>query len=372
MPEAMALIRADLGRDAVILHTEKVRRRGFWGLFGWSQVEITAAIDKDLRDFPQPTPAADKSIQSMQRELAALREMLAQMGESRQSTGIPRVTSLNDWYQRLVSQGVAERLASRIVQTVADELNRWALDNDTVLNEHLHWYLGRQLPRCEPLKLVANQPHVFFIVGPTGVGKTTTIAKLAANFSQGARVLMITADTFRVAAIPQLQTFGEILNVPVEVAYSPNQLAGLVSNQRQFDLILVDTPGRSHRAFDEVAELGQYLAAVPDKSVHLALNAGTRYEDMYQTVESFRAMPLDGLIFTKIDETGSLGAAYSLACETGLSLSYLTNGQHVPEDIELASPERIVDLLVGSVPDDTRSLKPRYAEHRYPRLEAIL
>lgn len=182
MSEAIALIRADLGPDAVILHSEKIKR-GLSGLFGRSKLEVLAAIDTDLRDFPRPTPAADKAIQSMQQELAALKTTLNQVSEARQNLKTPRVASLDDWYWRLLNQGVTEHLARQIVQAVADELNRWALDNESVLNEHLHWYLGRQLSSSAPITLVPGQQHVFFIVGPTGVGKTTTIAKLAANLS---------------------------------------------------------------------------------------------------------------------------------------------------------------------------------------------
>ena len=369
MPEAMALIRADLGPNAVILHSEKTRQGGLFGLWGQPKLEVTAAIDTDLRDFPRPTPAADKTIQSMQQELAALRTAISQMTEVRQNNKLPRVASLDDWYHRLLDQGVSKHLAQQIVQTVADELSRWTLDNRGVLNEHLHWYLGRLLPPPAPLALNPGQPRVFFIVGPTGVGKTTTIAKLAAEFAYApqhrARVMILTTDTFRVAAIPQIVAFGEILRIPVKVAYTPQQLASLISENRHQDLILVDTPGRSQRATDEVAKVGDYLAATSNKTVHLALAASNKHEDMKQTVDAFGAMPLNGLIFTKIDETASLGAAYTLACETGLPLSYLTTGQRVPEDIEVATAEKVVDLMVGSVPDEIRST--RYERDTPPR-----
>jgi flagellar biosynthesis protein FlhF len=361
MPEAMALIRNDLGPNAVILHSEKVKKGGLFGLWGRPRLEVMAGVDTDLRDFPQPTPAADKTIQAMQQELAGLKTAISQMSEGRQNKKPPRVASLDGWYQRLLDQGIGQRLAQQIVQTVADELSRWALDNQGVLNEHLHWYLGRQLPAPTPLTLASGQTRVFFIVGPTGVGKTTTIAKLAANFAhspQGrARVTIITTDTFRVAAIPQIVAFGEILRIPVEVAYTPQQLTSLVNQNQNQDLILVDTPGRNQRAAKEVARLSDYLSAVSNKTVHLALTAGAKHEDMLQTVEAFSPMSLDGLIFTKIDETASLGAAYTLACEMGLPLSYLTNGQRVPEDIKIATAEYVVDLMVGSVPDELRSTK---------------
>lgn len=366
MPEAMEIIKMDLGSNAVILHTEKVRRGGFLGLFGRSKLEVVAAIDTDLEDFPQRShngASDNNAIQSMRDELESLKHTINQVAKTpaASTSSVPRVASLEDWYHRLMDQGVVKPLAQEIIQTVSNELSRWTLDNHGVLNEHLHWYLGRRLSPPVPLSLTPGKPHVFFIVGPTGVGKTTTLAKLAAKFAHAAyhksRVLLVTTDTFRVAAIPQIKTFGDILGVPVEVAYTPEQLVQLTQTHIDKDLILVDTPGRSHRATQEVAALQDYMAVIPDKTVHLALNAGSKYEDLHHIIQAFSSMPIDGLIFTKIDETMSLGAAYSVACERKLPLSYLTNGQRVPEDIEVATAEYVVDLLVGSVPDDIRSTR---------------
>jgi flagellar biosynthesis protein FlhF len=366
MPEAMELIRMDLGANAVILHSEKTRKGGLFGLFGRSKIEVVAAVDTDLQDFPQQSRngAADQTIQSMRDELENLKLAITQVSSPypAQTPSLPRVASLEDWYNRLIDQGVMQPLAHEIIQRVSNELSRWTLDNNGVLNEHLHWYLGRQLPPAKPLTLTPGQPHVFFIVGPTGVGKTTTIAKLAAKFAHApsyhkAKVMLITTDTFRVAAIPQISAFGEILGIPVEVAYTPEQLQSLIAEHSSYDLILVDTPGRSQQATKDVVALNEYLSVVPNKTVHLALTAGTKYDDMLLIIKAFSAMPLDGLIFTKIDETASLGAAYSVACQQELPLSYLTNGQCVPEDIEVANADYVVDLMVGSVPDEIRSTR---------------
>jgi flagellar biosynthesis protein FlhF len=367
MPEALALIRADLGRDAVILHSEEVRGRGPLARLRRPYLEVVAAVDTDLSDFPRPTPAADQSIQRMQSELAALKLALAQVTETRlePGNGARSVASLEDWYRRLLEQGVAVPLAQQVIQTVADELSRWALDNQSVLNEHLHWHLGRRLTIAEPLSVTPGRSTVFFLVGPTGVGKTATIAKLSANFSraQRARVMIITTDTFRVGAISQITAFGQILGIPVEVAYSPPQLAALVTGNRRYDLILVDTPGRNQRVADQVTDLSHYVAAVPRRVVHLALAAGAKYEDMRQTAQVFGSVSLNGLLFTKLDETSTLGPAYTLACETGLPLSYLTTGVRVPEDIEVATAERLVESMVGRVPDDVLRGNRRNGRH---------
>jgi flagellar biosynthesis protein FlhF len=355
LPEAMKLIRADLGPDALIIHSQKMRPGGW---LGWSRqpiLEVTAAVDTDLRDFPQPTPGTDAAIQQLQHELATLKQAVSQVTPAKRESDLP--TNLEEWYQRLLQWGIASPLARQIICSIVDELNWRVLDNHNTVNQHLQWQLKRRLPLTN-LSLALDRSQVVFVVGSTGVGKTTTIAKLAAAITQSSthhpdakdNLLIITTDTFRLGAIPQIVTFGEILGVPVEAAYTPVQLAALVQQHRQHRVILVDTPGRSQHDVAALAELGDYLSVVPDKLVHLTLAAGTQYDDMWRTVEAFRSLEVDSLIFTKLDETSSLGPAYTLACETGLPLSYFTTGQCVPEDIEAATAERLVNFMIGQMP----------------------
>lgn len=377
MPEAMSAIRAELGSDAIILQSRKTRQPGVLGFFKPARLEVTAAVDKDLRDFPQPSRGAADDVRKMRRELTDLKLALAQVSKDQttkqmaqtsrhqlgQYTMPPRIASLDGWYNRLLDQGMTVEVTQQIIQSVADELSRWALDNENVLNEHLHWHLGRRLKKPKPLTVTRGATPVVFLIGPTGVGKTTTIAKLAADFTrnQKAKVLMVTADTFRVAAIPQFKAFGEILGIPTAVVYSPQKLQEIVAKNSEYDLILVDTPGRNQRSQDEVKEVMEFLDAIPTKTVHLTIAASTQFQDMRQIYTAFGQINVDGFIFTKTDEATSFGAAYSLACETQTPLSYLTTGQQVPSDIEIASAERVIDLLVGDVPDVIRSTRRQLA-----------
>ncbi|MCB0209790.1 MAG: 50S ribosome-binding GTPase [Anaerolineae bacterium] len=349
MSEALPLIRADLGPDAVILHTEKVRP-GLLGLLRRPRLQVMAAVDNDLRDFPQPMPAIDNTIQAMQQELSVLKTKLAQVNQSQTiSKTTDYAANLDSWYRCLLDEGVSAPLVRQIINTVADELSHWAIDNPTVLNEHLRWQLGRRLPLSIAPSLPSSQAKVFFIIGPTGVGKTTTLAKLAATFSKTSRIKIITIDTFRVGAILQMTTFAEVLGVPIEIAYTPQQLALQVEQNRPYqDLILIDTPGRSPQANEQVSALAEYLSAIPDKLVYLALSANAKNEDMQKAVETFNIMSPSGLIFTKVDETVSLGAAFSLACQTGLAVNYITTGQCVPEDIETTPHDYMINLLLKS------------------------
>jgi flagellar biosynthesis protein FlhF len=353
MPEIRALIRADLGPEAVILHTQKAEKNGalgkVLGRFQPQMLEVIAAVDTDAGDFSQPSAASDEAMMSMQRELEELKLAMSKMAGSQHNKIPVRVACLDHWYQRLLDKDIAASLAQQIIQGVADELSQWALESDSIVDEHVLWHIGRRLPPTLPSLLQPGQSQIVFLLGSTGVGKTTTIAKMAAYFAhvQRAKVLVVTVDTFRVAAIPQTVTYGEILGLPVEIAYSPQQLVAIIEAHQDNHLILIDTPGRSPTATLELQRLAEYVQAVPDKQVILTIDAGSKQADMERTVEAFSVMPLNALLFSKVDETSSLGAAYTLACNCGLSLSYLTTGQRVPEDIEMVSEERLVRLLVG-------------------------
>ena len=350
MAEAMALVRADLGPDAVILHSSTTKGK-LAGILGTATLEVMAATDTDLHDFPRQTPAAASAIQEMQHEMAAMKSIITEVANSRQ-VEYPGISgNLDGHYQKLLGLGITTNLAQQITRSVADELSHSALQDRDVVRQYLWWQMRHRIPSCAPFQPKPGRQLIVFLIGPTGVGKTTTIAKLAANFSysQRIRVLMITTDTFRVAAIPQMLALGEYLRLPVQVAHNPHQLANLIEKNRNFyDLILIDTPGRSQRNAPQVAELSDYLAAVDDKAVYLSVSAGSKFEDLLNTVEVFGGIQVDGLVLTKLDETLSLGAAYSLVCETGIPVSYLTTGQQIPEDIQAASADRLVDLMIGS------------------------
>src|SRR5581483_11139826 len=161
-----------------------------------------------------------------------------------------------------------------------------------------------------------------------------TIAKLAATLTlQRQAVALVTCDTYRIAAIPQLRTYADILRVPIEVAYSPDELTAKVMDQVDRDFIIVDTPGRSQRNGDQLAELHRFVTAVPAQRTFLTLTAGARYRDMLDVVERFGTIPFDGLLVTKLDETTTFGPLVNLAAHTGKPMTYLTNGQNVPHDI---------------------------------------
>jgi flagellar biosynthesis protein FlhF len=196
-----------------------------------------------------------------------------------------------------------------------------------------------------------RRPTVAIFIGPTGVGKTTTLAKIAANYSlsQEAKVGMITADTYRIAAVQQLKTYAEILGIPVAVVYSPGEIRKAIEDFSDKDLILIDTAGRSHRSRPQFEEIRELVASSGADEVFLVLSSTGSMKSNREIIKNYGFLDEFKLIFTKADETPTLGTLLNARMMTGKCLSYVTIGQSVPDDIEVASIDKIASNLVGSI-----------------------
>jgi flagellar biosynthesis protein FlhF len=194
------------------------------------------------------------------------------------------------------------------------------------------------------------------LIGTTGVGKTTTIAKLAAEAmtQSGARVALVTIDTYRIAAVEQLKVYGEIMGIPVEVVLNPEQLQEAFRRHRDKDLILIDTAGRSPRDQARIDELNQFLGEGSGVENCLVLAAPTEERLQQKTLESFSPIPLSRLIFTKLDETDRCGTLINIPLRSNLPLAYLTNGQQVPEDLLQAESKLVAELVMGVITETRR------------------
>lgn len=361
MQEAIALVKADLGKEAVILHTKRLRKRGLFGLFGSSKVEVVAATDeKPARNGAQAATqlqrppvnqagqeaAAAGDLSWVRKELDEIKRALQHRSAPGQEENLPAGVAAAQ--SLLVEQEIHESLIRELLATIRARATGEQLDDGEWVKRELLFELARAIPCADPASM-ASGSRVQCLIGPTGVGKTTTLAKLAANHALlgGKRVALVTVDTYRIAAVEQLKTYAEIIGVPVDVAFTPQELREAVERRRDFDIVLVDTAGRSQKNKMQMAELRAFLEALDDPQVHLVLSATTRQKDMYDIVERFSQLPFEYLIATKLDETSTYGLLYNACRLTGKALSYITNGQSVPEDIEVADASRIAELIVG-------------------------
>jgi flagellar biosynthesis protein FlhF len=280
-----------------------------------------------------------------------LRGAIARMVQQSQWPGLSKLPApLADLHRRLLDQEVEESLARELVTTIDGELSLQAANDPRTVRESLAKHLRQMLPTAGPLAPSQGEPTVVFLIGPTGVGKTTTIAKLAATQKlQRSRVALVTCDTYRVAAIPQLKTYADILRLPLEVAYGPDELTGHVLDHMDADFIFVDTPGRSQRNAGQLADLRRFVLSVPARRTFLTVTAGARYRDMLDVVARFGTIPFDGLLVTKLDETSTFGPILNLVRQTGKPITYLTDGQNVPHDIAVASSSGLTELLLDAI-----------------------
>lgn len=353
MQQAIARVKADFGDEAVILHTRRYRR-GLFGLLGKPRVEVIAAVEpersplaKRQRELERAREATMEALQSLQEEVRTLKGMLGEQPPP----GSPRLPrGLAMAHGRLMEQDIPEAECQALLQSLAEGATGQGEDPRRVWQE-LTARLAADIPTVPPWDF-GRTPVVAPLVGPTGVGKTTTIAKLAANFAMLAKksVGLVTVDTYRIAAVEQLRAYANIIGIELLVAYTPDELRRAVDSLADRDLILIDTAGRSQHHAMHMAELRSFLDVLQEPEVHLVLSATTRLQDMREIIERFRGIGFQRLVVTKLDETRSYGSLYMAPRWAGAPLAYLTTGQSVPDDIEVAEGEHVARLILGDAP----------------------
>ncbi|MDI3537980.1 MAG: flagellar biosynthesis protein FlhF [Bacillota bacterium] len=355
LPAAVAQVKKDLGPEAVILEVRRVRAPGLTGWFRPRRVEVTAAGgEPNARSEAPPVssghafaPPASAPPSRATWSVAATTFFPTEFLPER----LRRPYALaSEQVNNLVRRGVRLELAQELVERALASVPEDRLADGAALSESLRREMLRLFPSrpSEPLS-----GRVFAFIGPTGVGKTTTIAKLAAVYSlqKEKRVAILTQDTYRIAAVDQLKRYAEILRLPLEVLFTPDDLPRALERHGQADLILLDTAGRSPKQGMHLAELRTFLARCPEIKTVLVVSATTKPEDLEHVFERFQLLHPSQLLLTKLDETTSVGSILNLMARARMPVGYITNGQNVPDDVELASPERLVDLILGGTPD---------------------
>ena len=343
---ALSEVKRELGEDALILSTRSIKPpTPMAGRKGATRVEITAAVEyssqiitpqfsdiQEIKTFPETGDAELKSL---------IFNLLSQTDQARclglQSCQI-------DTYSHLIDNGLDKKLASKILQKA---LEKNLQQSDDCNKEPVMNLMKKVLPCKGEIDLNNYGPKIVAFVGPTGVGKTTTVAKIAAEYAlrRGKKVAIVSLDTYRLGAMDQLRLYGEIMEVPVEVAGGKEELRQIIANHEDKDLILIDTTGRSHQDKDYSRQLKEVFDAVGGVETHLVLSVTAQEKLFTATYHQFSSMGVDRVLFTKLDEGLNFGSLFNFSVRNRLPISYFTSGQQVPEDLEVARPERVISLI---------------------------
>lgn len=384
LQDALQLVRDNLGPDASVMQTREVKQ----GLFRKSIVEVEASCDIPVtRRFAGntaanaaapsvPQPSRQQPIETNQTiapEPAAVEQVpvtptsaartpptshqasrMVAMQQDRYPAGdsvsrAPRLSPSGvELMTDMLEQGFTSSVASTIMHDVTAEAAGPKQHDPWVLRGLAGKHIGAKLNTSGPIEV--GKARVVAFVGPTGVGKTTTLAKIAAGFrfDLGLDVGMITIDTFRLGAVDQLLQYAELISSPLEVVDSPDQIISAMQRLRECDLILIDTAGRSPRDSEQLGVLAEFLDAAQPDVIELVVSSASSPAAAADAIRRYRSVKPTNLILSKVDETVQLGSWYELLSTCDLPISYITTGQHVPQDISVASTRRLSSLLLGS------------------------
>lgn len=374
LQDALQMVRSDLGPEASILQTRQLRH----GLVGWLrntfEVEVTASVTvpvpRRLEDEPSakfspttyqpvsnnPVPSADQQNYRDQyrRSLAqengsgnSLVEELCAYQATASKQRLPE--TLFQLFSELIDAEVNEELATDFIDQLQRDSSPSDLQDAQVLRTRLAQLMEREIQVASPISVTPGQCRLVALVGPTGVGKTTTIAKLAANFHlrEQRQVGLITVDTYRIAAVEQLRTYADIIDLPMEIVSTPKEMRAAIDRMADLDLILMDTAGRSPRDDVRIQELRAILAEASPDEVQLVLSSVSSTASLKKSAQQFAKVGTTSLLLTKLDEATGLGNLIPLFRSCELPVSYLTNGQNVPHDIESANPAKMARIILG-------------------------
>ncbi len=398
MQEALAMVRGDLGPDAAVLHTRQIRRGPLRWIFGGRRIEVMASAGVNVpRRMPErgaeqpvdpvsgvygpPNPvqsnraeassgpptttfpsgqashlatALDNSpdfdrddVNTRLNDLCSMVEDLCR--RTNRSTGHDMPEPLFKLFTDLIEAEVSEDLARELIQRIGTEAPGEELDDLMLTKARIARMIEEEITTTGPIRITPGRRRLVALVGPTGVGKTTTIAKLAANYRlrEKCRVGLITVDTYRIAAVEQMRTYADIMDLPMEVVSTPREMRAAIDRLSDLDLVFMDTAGRSPRDELKIQELKSMLAEAEADEVHLVLSSVTSASSLTRTAKKFATVGTTSLTLTKLDEATGLGNLLPVLRGSHLPLSYLTDGQNVPDDIQVAEPRRLARIVLG-------------------------
>lgn len=401
--EAIMLAKEEFGKNAIVMNVKTIAPKGVYRLFKKTVVEVTAAIDENKQNAEKSykreiesysNQAASSDIQAERQKVShdfnrgfftnEMQEQRKQEGYREEASAIEvKLNNLQTLIERQMKEKEVEELSQKTTDVIAkDDSNVECLRliyNKLIENEVDEKYANQivsefdyksnketsldlilsgiyqkivlKLGQQKSISLTEGKTKYVFFIGPTGVGKTTTIAKIASDFQlrKKAKVGLITADTYRVAAVEQLKTYANILGIPLKVIYTTDEMQEAEEFFQGYDIVFIDTAGRSHKNEQQKDDLNHILESVPEESreVYLVLSATTKYKDLIKITDCYHEITDYGIIFTKLDETSCVGNIFNIKMMTKAPLSYITYGQNVPDDITLINPQTIAKQMLG-------------------------
>lgn len=381
MNEAVAKIRYELGKDAVIISQRKMRKKGIKGLFYPKVIEVTAAVQEiksEVNTFEKKSMKSEDfvkdSIEAIKNAIKVHQSNDKQMQQKQflleQQENVPKESpSENSYENDLIKEIKDVKSMLNGVLNSSDKIkennNIYKILKQYDLEENIIEEIinkvnleEEQLEEKEKVRRVlvpmvqaaeVNDRGVIVLVGPTGVGKTTTIAKLAGRFAliEKKKVGLITVDTYRIGAVEQLKTYADIMDIPFKVIFSIKDMETAVEGMKDCDIVLVDTTGRSSKNKMQISELRAFIDKTDSKDIHLVISCTTKNSDIKSIVEGYKVLNYNNVIITKLDETTTYGSILNILKEAKKPLSYVSIGQNVPDDIKTLNAEEVVNIITG-------------------------
>lgn len=374
--EAVLKAKMELGSDVYIIARKEVKEGGFLGMFATVLTEITVAKNED-KGFGQGNPVKEGEVQkaappiqgqekgsaesangaamlseaslgdtAVMHELMEIKKQLKTILHDRSEGGQEQSQLLENLLEQLKKNDFSDEYREQVRNKFETELTLKDIQDPEAVQEQLKNHILENIQVSGPITVGKSSPRIVVLVGPTGVGKTTTIAKLAASFGvlQKKKVELLTIDSYRIAAIEQLGKYAELMQLPFSVINSREEFKNAVMNSKA-EILFVDTVGRSQKNNLGLAELRDILDGVKaEMDIHLVLSATTKYRDAMDVIARFNQLVYKNIIITKLDETNTVGPLLSIL-GNGKSISYFTTGQSVPDDIEIARKEKLYELI---------------------------
>ena len=390
--EALEKVREELGTDAIIINTRSDKQGGIFDFVGQRMVEVTAALDdkpvsnngarvRSQRRNAAPIGPAEAKAHPPQRSVAyepAIRrdytgkpgnvdvkyienrvhveqllddindlkrsmKVLADTALTGEMAGLP--PNLASLLSAMQSSGVDDKITKRLIRQLLNDLTGSELTDPSAVRKKATDLLLSSMKEVSPIAFAGPKPRIVTFVGPTGSGKTTTIAKLASEFilNMNKTITVLTIDTKRVDAVGQLKTYCQILNIPLFIAYTPDDLSAFMQSIEKSDMTLVDTPGSGPMDKSQMIEMMEFLQKMVPQEVHLVMSVTISYHEMNRILDNFNILKPNRILFTKLDETDSYGPMLSCAIMAKTPMSYVTFGQNVPGNFSVADPKNLIE-----------------------------